>query len=59
MDSSFLLLLPNALSENGCFVYTIHSVVSLNEPLFIKVTPENPVLWTGMKGVSAKGRKNN
>jgi hypothetical protein len=25
---------------------------------FIKVTPENPVLWTGMKGVSAKGRKN-
>jgi hypothetical protein len=20
-------------------------------------TPENPVLWTGMKGVSAKGRK--
>jgi len=25
---------------------------------FIKTTPENPVLWTGMKGVSAKGRKN-
>jgi len=24
----------------------------------IKVTPENPVLWTGLKGVSAKGRKN-
>src|SRR4030066_1803767 len=24
---------------------------------FIKITPENPVLWTGMKGVSAKGRK--
>jgi putative transposase len=23
---------------------------------FIKITPENPVLWTGMKGVSAKGR---
>jgi hypothetical protein len=20
-------------------------------------TPENPALWTGMKGVSAKGRK--
>ena len=26
--------------------------------LFIKTTPENPVLWTGMKGVSAKGRWN-
>jgi hypothetical protein len=25
---------------------------------FIKIAPENPVLWTGMKGVSAKGRKN-
>jgi hypothetical protein len=25
---------------------------------FIKTTPENPVLWAGMKGVSAKGRKN-
>jgi hypothetical protein len=24
----------------------------------IKITPENPVLWTGMKGVSAKDRKN-
>jgi len=26
--------------------------------MFIKTTPENPVLWTGMKGVSAKVRKN-
>jgi hypothetical protein len=25
---------------------------------FIRVTPENPVLWMGMKGVSAEGRKN-
>jgi hypothetical protein len=25
---------------------------------FIKTAPENPVLWTGMKGASAKGRKN-
>ena len=25
--------------------------------LIIKITPENPILWTGMKGVSAKGRK--
>jgi hypothetical protein len=24
---------------------------------FIKPTPENPVLWTGMKGVSAESRK--
>jgi hypothetical protein len=26
--------------------------------VFIETAPENPVLWTGMKGVSAKGRKN-
>jgi len=25
--------------------------------LFIKIAPENPVLWTGMKGASAKGRR--
>jgi hypothetical protein len=24
---------------------------------FIKTAPENPVLWTEMKGVSAEGRK--
>jgi hypothetical protein len=24
---------------------------------FIKPTPENPVLWTGMKSVSAESRK--
>ena len=23
----------------------------------IKITPQNSILWTGMKGVSAKGRK--
>ena len=23
---------------------------------FIKIASENPVLWTGMKGASAKGR---
>jgi hypothetical protein len=28
-------------------------------PDFIKTTPENPVLWTGMKGASAESRKNN
>jgi hypothetical protein len=28
------------------------SIVSL-----FKIAPENPVLWTGMKGVSAEGRK--
>ena len=27
--------------------------------VFIKTTPENPVLWTGMKGASAESRKNN
>jgi hypothetical protein len=26
---------------------------------FIKIAPENPVLWTGMKGASAESRKNN
>jgi hypothetical protein len=26
--------------------------------LFIKIAPENPVLWTGMKGASAESRKN-
>jgi hypothetical protein len=26
---------------------------------FIETAPENPVLWTGMKGASAKGGKNN
>jgi hypothetical protein len=26
---------------------------------FISLPPENPVLWTGMKGVSAGRRKNN
>jgi len=25
--------------------------------LFIKVAPENPVLWTGMKDASAESRK--
>jgi len=25
--------------------------------IFIKIVPENPVLWTGMKGASAKGKK--
>jgi hypothetical protein len=24
----------------------------------LRIAPENPVLWTGMKGVSAEGRKN-
>jgi len=24
---------------------------------FIKIAPENPVLWTGMKDASAEGRK--
>ena len=26
-------------------------------PAFIKTAPENPVLWTGMKGASAKAEK--
>jgi hypothetical protein len=28
-----------------------------SERLFIEIAPENPVLWTGMKGASAEGRK--
>ena len=44
-------------------IKVIHVKVELlpgtgGESLFIKATPENPVLWTGMKGVSAKGRWN-
>jgi hypothetical protein len=27
-------------------------------PEFIKIAPENPVLWMGMKGASAESRKN-
>jgi len=30
----------------------------VKEYYFIKIPPENPVLWTGMKGASAEGRKN-
>jgi hypothetical protein len=30
---------------------------SLESEKFIKSAPENPVLWTGMKGVSAETRK--
>jgi hypothetical protein len=26
--------------------------------ILVKNIPENPVLWTGVKGVSAEGRKN-
>jgi hypothetical protein len=26
--------------------------------IYLKPAPENPVLWTGMKGGSAEGRKN-
>ena len=36
----------------------MRSVPTNNLCFFIKTTPENPVLWAGMKGVSAKGRKN-
>jgi hypothetical protein len=25
--------------------------------IFIKIAPENPVLWTGMKGASGENRK--
>jgi hypothetical protein len=34
----------------------IPSMISFT--LFIKTAPENPVLWTGMKGASAESRKN-
>jgi hypothetical protein len=32
-------------------------LIAFRREIFIKITPENPVLWTGMKRVSAKGRK--
>ena len=37
---------------------TVLAIISYGLGDFIKSTPENPVLWTGMKGVSAKGRWN-
>jgi hypothetical protein len=38
------------------FIFPFLAAIGIE--LFIKTTPENPVLWTGMKGVSAKGRWN-
>jgi len=32
-------------------------MTKLTQTYFIKIAPENPVLWTGMKGASAKGKK--
>jgi len=29
----------------------------VTSPFFIKTAPENPVLWTGMKGVSAESKE--
>jgi len=41
-------------------VLTVHgySQAELKEHIitFIKIAPENPVLWTGMKGAFVKGR---
>jgi hypothetical protein len=33
-------------------------VIPLQFPFFIKIAPENPVLWTGMNGASAESGKN-
>jgi hypothetical protein len=30
----------------------------VGDVLFINIAPQNPVLWTGMKGASAESRKN-
>jgi hypothetical protein len=38
--------------------YSVEGKTYSDEGCFIKIAPENPVLWTGMKGVSAKSRKN-
>jgi hypothetical protein len=35
-----------------------HPLHSIGEKIYLKPAPENPVLWTGMKGGSAEGRKN-
>ena len=44
----------------GATAFPIHGYAraTLDIDIFIKITPENPILWTGMKGVSANGRKN-
>jgi hypothetical protein len=44
----------NKTYGNGFFLSTLEIKIIIT---VIKITPENPVLWTGMKGVSAKGRK--
>ena len=48
------LMQDQATAGWGCNVKILPKPIILK---FIKITPENPVLWTGMKGVSAKGRK--
>jgi hypothetical protein len=59
-----MLIIANKIGDNSTpFDHLDGNIISMTVPQvrkdnFIKVTPENPVLWTGMKGVSAKGRKN-
>ena len=38
--------------------FTIQMLCGLRLRPFIKIAPENPVLWTGMKGASVGDRKN-
>ncbi len=39
------------MSDDQFFCY-------IGPSFLLEIAPENPVLWTGMKGVSAKGREN-
>jgi len=52
-----------AFASNVAFVLvqTLQLLRILKYPfdeIFIKIAPENPVLWTGMKGASVENRKN-
>jgi hypothetical protein len=52
------LLQFNCIKQFGVFFGIESFLTPRLQAVFIKTAPENPVLWTGMKGASAKGRKN-
>jgi hypothetical protein len=60
-DSDKRTILQEALKRQRA-IFTPVVLTLKNEPAkslsdkVIKIAPENPVLWTGMKGASAKGR---
>jgi hypothetical protein len=50
-----LLTVPSLQTGHQSRLITPFQILDLK--FFIKSAPENPVLWTGMKGASAKGRR--